>query len=187
MPSSGESAQKSLTSELCPDLRKKNESMQLFQPSLMPLQQRATYWGVSFLIYRRLHPTVRSVVARYRKSHRQTTYSDVSDFAQHEGDAIRARTSTPQSTRLLKRCHKQQSAALLQYPRDNGTDSTFSFFFSRLPAEVLESVVLLQPDQHAPKFESSMAPSMSALLKKVLALSWNTVTASRLLLAKRRT
>lgn len=44
--------------------------------------------GVLILYIDALHPTICSVVAQYRESHRRATYLDVVEFAEHEGDAV---------------------------------------------------------------------------------------------------
>lgn len=60
-----------------------------------------------------LDPTTCPVVAGYRKFHHRFTYLDVVDFAQHEGDAVRAQTVTPQSNNFRKPLQKLQTAAIL--------------------------------------------------------------------------
>lgn len=49
-----------------------------------------------------LHTTNCSVVASYRESHRRVTYVDVQDYAQCEGDAVRAGTLTSQAGLVSK-------------------------------------------------------------------------------------
>lgn len=60
-----------------------------------------------------LHPTIRSVVARYKESHRQATYLNIVDYIQLGEDAVRARALTFQALRLAKSFQKLQWAALL--------------------------------------------------------------------------
>lgn len=49
-----------------------------------------------------LHHTIRSVVACYGEFYHRVTISDALDYAQHNGDAVPARTSTSQAGRTVK-------------------------------------------------------------------------------------
>lgn len=102
------------------------------------------------------------------------------DFAQCEGDAVRARTLKLQANHTGMLLQKLQPAALLQSPTDNEMTSAFIFSFTKIPLEVMNSVNLLQPEGLALQLKSSKKSFTLDHTDPVLAQRQNTVPTLRL-------
>ena len=112
-----------------------------------------------------LHPTIRTVVARYRESHRHATYLDLVDFAQHEGDAVRARNQgIPVRSRNapMTTAPKGRSLALLHPMDDSHSSSTSNLEHAQGLSLETDPVALLQGQGvPLPHDDSSTVPSES--------------------------
>lgn len=64
--------------------------------NIQPPEEDLTFYIIA------LHPKIRTVVARYREFHRRAAYLNLADYAQHERNAVRARTSTYHAGCLTK-------------------------------------------------------------------------------------
>lgn len=133
-----------------------------------------------------LRPTVCSVVAHYRESRSRATYLDVVGYSEHEGDAVRARTSTPPASRVAKPLQKHQMATLLHSPGDYNPTSKSSFSNPTTQSEALDSKNLMHHGRRSLESESTQEPPVSEKTDSALALGHHTVPASRLSHADRR-